>query len=140
MYLLAIFLHKYYMKFLYPIRKCRMIYCNTNIFFYYKSYPIYTSCININNNINIAIYISELIYQFLYKHKKTGCITGIHPVFELSQARGEVVINVLLTNTGTVYVALVFRFVVNANTFCFMTIVVSTRNTVNTEVVKTNVL
>ena len=49
----------------------------------------------------------------------------IHPVFELSQARGEVVINVLLVNTGTVYVALSFRFVVNANTFCFMTIVVS---------------
>ena len=101
------------------------------------------SCININinanSNVNIAIYISELICQFLYKHKKTGCITGIHPVFELSQARGEV-INILLINTGTVYVALSFRFVVNANTFCFMTIIVSTRNTVNTEVVKTNIL
>ena len=31
MYFLAIFLHKYYMKFLYPIRKENMIYCNTNI-------------------------------------------------------------------------------------------------------------
>lgn len=141
MYLLAIFLHKYYMKFSCPIRKYRMIYCNTTIFFYCKSYLIYTSCININinSNINIAIYISELIYQSLHRHKKTGCITGIHPVFELSQARGEV-INILLINTGTVYVALSFRFVVNANTFCFMTIIVSTRNTVNTEVVKTDIL
>ena len=136
MYLLSIFLHKYYVKFLYPIRKYRMIYCNTSIFFYCKSYLIYTMCININ----FTIYISGLIYQFLYKHKKTGCITRIHPVFELSQARGEVVINVLLVNTGTVYIALVFRFVVNANTFCFMTIVVSTRNTIHTEVVKTNIL
>lgn len=141
MYLLSIFLHKYYIKFSYPIRNYRMIYCNTGVLFYCESYLIYTRYININinSNINIAIYISELIYQSLHRHKKTGCITGIHPVFELSQARGEV-INILLINTGTVYVALVFRFVVNANTFCFMTIIVSTRNTVNTEVVKTNIL
>lgn len=135
MYLLSRFLHKYYMKFLCPIRKHRMIYRNTSIFFYYKSYPIYIRCININ----FTIYISGLIYQLYISIKKTGCIAEIHPVFELSQARGEV-INILLINTGTVYVALVFRFVVNANTFCFMTIVVSTRNTVNTEVVKTNIL
>ena len=136
MYLLSRFLHKYYMKFSYPIRKHRITYCNTCIFFYCKIHLIYIARININ----FTIYISELIYQFLHRHKKTGCIARIHPVFELSQARGEVVINVLLVNTGTVYVALIFRFVVNANTFCFMTIVVSTRNTVNTEVVKTNIL
>ena len=75
-----------------------------------------------------------------FGHKKTGCITKIHPVFELSRARGKVVINVLLIDTGTVYVTLSFWFVVNANTFSFVTIVVSTRNTINTEVVKTNVL
>lgn len=76
MYLLAIFLHKYYMKFLYPIRKCRMIHCNTSIFFYYKSYLIYTSCININSNINIAIYISGLIYQFYISTKKQDVSLG----------------------------------------------------------------
>ena len=87
-----------------------------------------------------TLHISDLsLILSIFQRKKTGCITEIHPVFELSQARGEV-INILLINTGTVYVALIFWFVVNANTFCFMTIVVSTRNTIHTEVVKTNIL
>ena len=79
-----------------------------------------------------------LLILSTFWHKKTGCITKIHPVFELSQARGEIV--VLFVNTRTVYVTLVFRFVVNANTFSFVTIVVTTRDTINAEVVKTNVL
>ena len=79
-----------------------------------------------------------LLILSTFWHKKTGCITKIHPVFELSQARREVV--VLFVNTGAVYVTLIFRFVVNANTFSFVTIVVTTRDTINAEVVKTNVL
>lgn len=72
MYLLSRFLHKYYMKFLYPIRKHRMIYRNTSIFFYYKSYPIYIRCININ----FTIYISGLIYQFYISIKKQDVSLG----------------------------------------------------------------
>ena len=89
---------------------------------------------------------ATFLHKYLMKfHKfnnksKTGCITEIHPVLELSQARGEVIVNVLLANTGTIYVALIFWFVVNANTFCFMTVVIATRNTVNTVMVKTNIL
>ena len=111
-----------------------MIYCNTDIYIapilvYHKSYPIYIDCININIlEQYISIYISTKNRMYL---KDTSC-------FELSQLEGKF-INILLINTGTVYVALSFRFVVNANTFCFMTIVVSTRNTINTEVVKTNI-
>ena len=82
------------------------------------------------------LYLS--LIRSTFRHKKTGCITKIHPVFELLQTRREVV--VLFVNTGTVYVTLVFRFVVNANTFSFVTIVVTTRDTINAEVVKTNVL
>ena len=89
-----------------------------------------------------AIILHKYLMKFykLYNKTKTGCITRIHPVLELSQARGEVIVNVLLANTGTIYVALVFRFVVNANTFCFMTIIIATRDTVNTVMVKTNIL
>lgn len=87
----------------------------------------------------LQIFYLSLIRSTFW-HKKTGCITRIHPVFELLQARGEVVINVLFVNTGTVYVTLIFRFVVNANTFSFVTIVVTTRDTIDAEVVKTNVL
>ncbi len=86
----------------------------------------------------ISLVLSLLLAASTIWAQKTGCITKIHPVFELSQARGEVV--VLFVNTGTVYVTLVFRFVVNANTFSFVTIVVTTRDTINAEVVKTNVL
>lgn len=88
-----------------------------------------------------AIILHKYLMKFynLKNKRKTGCITGIHPVLELSQARGEVIL-VLLANTGTVNVALVMWFIVNANTFCFMTIVVTTRDTINTVMVKTNIL
>ena len=51
-----------------------------------------------------AIILHKYLMKFynLYNKTKTGCITRIHPVLELSQARGEVIVNVLLANTGTI--------------------------------------